>query len=61
MYLAMRMGRPLCWPRSQKWPYFSYPHDQQLWQALEIVWGDDELDPPSLSQLSVIDPFPRPF
>ena len=19
------MGRPLCWPRSQKWPYFSYP------------------------------------
>ena len=25
MYLAMRMGRPLCWPRSQKWPYFSYP------------------------------------
>ena len=21
----MRMGRPLCWPRSQKWPYFSYP------------------------------------
>ena len=22
----MRMGRPLCWPRSQKWPYFSYPH-----------------------------------
>ena len=21
----MRMGRPVCWPRSQKWPYFSYP------------------------------------
>jgi ligand-binding sensor domain-containing protein len=21
----MRMGRPLCWPRSQKWPNFSYP------------------------------------
>ena len=25
MCLAMRMGRPVCWPRSQKWPYFSYP------------------------------------
>jgi len=22
---AMRMGRPVCWPRSQKWPCFSYP------------------------------------
>ena len=21
----MRMGRPVCWPRSQKWPCFSYP------------------------------------
>jgi hypothetical protein len=23
----MRTGRPLCWPRSQKWPYFAYPRD----------------------------------
>jgi len=39
----------------------TFADDQQRWQALEIVWGDNELDPPSLSQLSVIDPFPRPF
>ena len=30
MYLAMRMGRPLCWPRSQKWPYFSYPRKTRM-------------------------------
>ena len=26
----MRMGRPLCWPRSQKWPCSSYPHGHRL-------------------------------
>jgi hypothetical protein len=39
----------------------TFADDQQLWQALELVWGDDELEPPTLSQLSVVDPFPRPF
>lgn len=39
----------------------NFTEDQQLWHALELVWGDDELDPPSLSQLGVVEPFPRPF
>ena len=29
MCLAMRMGRPVCWPRSQKWPCFSYPYPSE--------------------------------
>ena len=38
VYLAMRMGRPLCWPRSQKWPYFSYPpHSSFLRLACDAV------------------------
>ena len=32
----MRMGRPLCWPRSQKWPYFSYPHKLRAYVDLGI-------------------------
>ncbi len=35
--------------------------DEQMWQALEIVWANDPLAPPTLSQLGQIDPFVRPF
>ena len=35
--------------------------DQQMWRAIEIVWGDDPLAPPTLSQIGVIEPFIRPF
>jgi hypothetical protein len=38
--LAMRMGRPLCWPRSQKWPYFSYPlphGNESTFEADEMI------------------------
>ena len=35
--------------------------DEQMWQALEIVWAADPLAPPTLSQLGQIDPFVRPF
>jgi hypothetical protein len=30
----MRTGRPLCWPRSQKWPYFSYPQYKNVSDAI---------------------------
>ncbi len=39
----------------------AFTDDQQMWHALELVWGDDELAPPTLSQLGVVEPFPRPF
>ncbi len=35
--------------------------DQQLWRAIEIVWGADPLAPPELSQIGVVEPFVRPF
>jgi hypothetical protein len=35
----MRMGRLLCWPRSQKWPYFSYPLAR--WLASELAVTND--------------------
>lgn len=35
--------------------------DQQIWQAIEIVWGEGELAPPTLSQLGSVEPFLRPF
>ncbi len=39
----------------------TFEDDQQLWEAIEIVWGDSELEPPTLSQLNIDRPFPRPF
>jgi hypothetical protein len=38
-----------------------FEDDQQMWKALEIVWGDDPLAQPTLTQLGQLDPFPRPF
>jgi hypothetical protein len=35
--------------------------DEQMWRALEIVWADDPLAPPALSQLGQLEPFVRPF
>lgn len=39
----------------------TFDDDQQLWHALELVWGENELDPPQLSQIGVVEPFLRPF
>jgi hypothetical protein len=39
----------------------TFTDDEQLWRAVEIVWGDTPLVPPTVSQLGVIEPFVRPF
>jgi hypothetical protein len=39
----------------------TFEEDQQLWKALDITWPDVEGDPASLSQIGVVEPFPRPF
>lgn len=39
----------------------TFEDDQQLWTALEIVWPDAPLAPPTLNQLGSIEPFARPF
>lgn len=39
----------------------TFEDDQQIWEAIEIVWGDDVLEPPAISQLNGFEPFPRPF
>ena len=45
----MRMGRPLCWPRSQKWPYFSYSRGYTAQVTAEPLHGIDVSAP--LSEL----------
>jgi len=35
--------------------------DQQMWKALEIVWGASTNDPPVITQLGLLDDYPRPF
>ncbi len=39
----------------------TFEADQQMWKALEIVWGSDVNAPPVITQLGQLDPFPRPF
>lgn len=38
-----------------------FESDQQMWRALEIVWPTDPLGTPTLTQLSRVDDYPRPF
>lgn len=40
---------------------YNFESDEQMWEALEIVWGEGELAPPTLTQLNVLSDFPRPF
>ncbi len=39
----------------------NFEDDQQMWQAVEIVWAQAPLLPPSLTQLGSVDRFVRPF
>ena len=39
----------------------SFESDQLMWKALEIVWGDDPLASPVLTQLGQVNPYVRPF
>jgi hypothetical protein len=39
----------------------TFEDDQQLWQALDITWPQEEGGPASISQIGVIEPFTRPF
>jgi hypothetical protein len=38
-----------------------FADEQLLWRALEIQWPENDLEPPTLSQLGVVESFPRPF
>ena len=39
----------------------TFQDEEFLWQALDITWPAVEGDAASLSQLGIVDPFPRPF
>jgi hypothetical protein len=39
----------------------AFDADQQMWQAVEVLWGADPLAPPTLTQLGQVEPFVRPF
>ena len=39
----------------------TFADDQQMWRAIELTWGNDEFEPPAISQLGVVEPFVRPF
>lgn len=39
----------------------TFEDDQQLWQALDITWPEEEGAPASISQIGVLEPFARPF
>ena len=39
----------------------AFDADQQMWQAVEVLWGIDPLAPPTLTQLGQVEPFVRPF
>jgi hypothetical protein len=38
-----------------------FADEQLLWQALEIQWPENDLEQPTLTQLGVVEAFPRPF
>jgi len=40
---------------------FVFEDDQQLWQALDIVWPQEQGAPATISQIGVVEPFLRPF
>ena len=62
MCLAMRIGRPLCWPRSQKWPCFSDPRTVTAANAASIndgaaalvLMSADEAKKPGLTPLCTL-------
>jgi hypothetical protein len=39
----------------------TFEDEEQLWQALDITWPNVEGDAPALSQIGIVEPFPRPF
>jgi hypothetical protein len=39
----------------------TFEDDQQMWRAVEIVWADSPLLPPTLNQLGNVERFVRPF
>ncbi len=39
----------------------TFDDDQQMWRAIEIVWGQDPLLPPTVNRLDSIERFVRPF
>lgn len=39
----------------------NFEDDQQMWRAVEIVWANDPLLPPTLNQLGAVERFVRPF
>lgn len=39
----------------------SFDSDQRMWRAVEIAWPMDDVSPPTITQLGVVEPFVRPF
>lgn len=39
----------------------TFEDEEFMWQALDITWPAVEGDAPSISQLGIVEPFPRPF